>query len=272
MTLQTVTVTWDEEDVGGGALGGYVSFQLTADLQDQADGIDVRRSPAKTFFFTGPAGSSDPLTANDSPGVTPAGTAYVITVAVSGQQPVTFTSQILHANGSTQTLAFLQANAAVPAAQYAQFLPLPSGTPEAGQVPVVRENESEATAWGSLASLGGMVKQAATALSGYTLVNGTGDVISWTVPDDGQIHRAVIFAGEVVGSAMSGGQVNAEWTDPTGAPQAWGVLPATGSPGWNYSISPTPNLLVAPGTAVTVRQGTALTAGAATVWAEIWGS
>ena len=44
MTLQTVTVTWDEQDVGAGALGGYVSFQLTADLQDQADGTEDRKS------------------------------------------------------------------------------------------------------------------------------------------------------------------------------------------------------------------------------------
>lgn len=118
VTLQTVTVTWNEEDVGADALGGYVSFQLTADLQDTADGIDVRRSPAKTFFFAGPSGTSDPLAANDSSGITPTGTAYVITVAIKGQQPVTFTSQLLHAAGASQTLAYLQANAAVPSTQY----------------------------------------------------------------------------------------------------------------------------------------------------------
>ena len=142
MTLQTVTVTWDEQDVGADALGGYVSFQLTADLQDTADGIDVRRSPAKAFFFTGPTGQSDPLAANDSPGITPTGTAYVITVAISGQHPVTFTSQLSHANGATQTLAFLQANAAVPVTQFAQFMPLPSGTASPGAVPVVQADGS----------------------------------------------------------------------------------------------------------------------------------
>lgn len=144
MTLQTVTVTWDEQDVGAGALGGYVSFELTADLQDTADGIDVRRNPAKTFFFTGPSGSSSPLTANDSPGVTPTGTAYVITVAIRDQPTVTFTSQILHANGTTQTLAFLEANAAVPAVQYAQYMRLPSGTMTPGAVPVVQHDGSVA--------------------------------------------------------------------------------------------------------------------------------
>lgn len=144
MTLQTVTVTWDEEDVGAGALGGYVSFQLTADLQDAADGIDVRRNPAKTFFFAGPFGTSDPLAANDSAGVTPTGTAYVITVAISGQRPVTFTSQLNHANGATQALAFLQANAAVPAVQYAQYMPLPKGTMTPGAVPVVQADGSVA--------------------------------------------------------------------------------------------------------------------------------
>ncbi len=75
----------------------------------------------------------------------------MITVAITGQQPVTFTSAINHANGATQTLAFLQANAAVPAVQYAQFLPLPSGDPVAGNVPVVQANGSTATAWGTIA-------------------------------------------------------------------------------------------------------------------------
>jgi len=138
MALQTVTVTWDEQDTGAGALGGYVSFQLTADLQDTADGIDVRRNPPETVFFTGPSGSSPPLAANDSPGITPAGTAYVITVAIRGQPPVHFTSQLNHANGATQTLAYLQANAAVPVTQYGQYLPLPSGTKVPGAVPVVQ--------------------------------------------------------------------------------------------------------------------------------------
>lgn len=137
MALEYVTVTWDEEDVGAAPLGGYISFQLTADLQDQADGIDVRRNPPKTYFFAGPSGSSDPLVSNDS-GVTPTGTAYVITVAIRGQQPVTFTSQINYANGASQTLAYLQANAAVPTTQYGQYLPLPSGTMTPGAVPVVQ--------------------------------------------------------------------------------------------------------------------------------------
>jgi hypothetical protein len=145
VTLQYVTVTWDEQDIGAAPLGGYVSFQLTSDLQDTADGTDVRRSPAKTYWFNGPSGTSDPLAANDST-VTPSGSAYTVTVAIRGQQPVTFTTQINHANGATQTLAFLQASAALPVTQYAQYMPAPTGNPVAGAVPVAT-GAGQASAW-----------------------------------------------------------------------------------------------------------------------------
>jgi parallel beta-helix repeat protein len=147
MTLQTVTVTWNEQDVGAGALAGNVTFQLSAVEADQADGIEFHPQPAKTYFFIDGTGSSDPLVANDNGGLAPAGSYYKVTVAIAGQQPYTFTTLINFANGASQTLAFLYANQAVPAAQYSQYLPLPSGTPAAGQVPVAT-GAGEASAWG----------------------------------------------------------------------------------------------------------------------------
>ena len=124
MTFQTAVITWDESDVALNGLNGYITFQLTAPLIDQASGDVAEPEPAATFFFAGGTGSSTPLVANDSAGAVPAGTAYRITVSVNGSQPYSFISQILIAAGATQTLGDLQANAAVPVTQFGQFLPL----------------------------------------------------------------------------------------------------------------------------------------------------
>lgn len=134
--LNTVTVTWNEQDIGEGALAGSVTFQLSAVAADQADGIDIHPAPAKTYFFVSGTGSSGPLVANDNAGLLPAGGYYKVTVAISGQQPYTFTTLINYSAGASQTLAQLYANQAVPAAQYSQFLPLTTGAPTAGEVPV----------------------------------------------------------------------------------------------------------------------------------------
>lgn len=144
--FQVVTVTWDETDPAGNPASGSVTFQLTAPLIDPS-GLVAETIP-KTYFFISGTGTSDPLAANDSAGAVPAGTAYRITVALAGQQARTFFSRVLHANGTTQTLGYLEANMAVPAVQYAQYLPLPSGEPLAGYTPVVTVDGLAATAWG----------------------------------------------------------------------------------------------------------------------------
>ena len=147
MTLQTVTVTWNELDVGQAPLGGYVSFRLSAVEADSTDGLEIQPEPL-TYFFTDATGESGPLVANDNVSLVPAGSYYSVTVGIRGQQPYTFKTNINFANGATQTLAFLYANQAQPAAQYSRFLPLPSGGPLAGQVPVVTQDASTATEWG----------------------------------------------------------------------------------------------------------------------------
>jgi hypothetical protein len=150
LALNKVTVTWSEIDAAAAPLGGWISFQLSSDLADQTDGEIVRRNPPKVYDITSGGGMSSPLVANDNANAVPSGSYYTVIVNITGQQVVTFTTQINYAHGSTQTLAFLQANAALPAAQYAQYLPLPAGTPQAGDAPIVIGNGSTATAWGSV--------------------------------------------------------------------------------------------------------------------------
>ena len=108
MTFQTVTVSWNEADPAGNPASGSVTFQLSAPLIDTTG--EVAETLQKAYFFTAGTGTSDPLVANDSAGAVPAGTAYHVTVALTGQQARTFTVHLLHANGSTQTLGALEAS------------------------------------------------------------------------------------------------------------------------------------------------------------------
>ena len=51
--------------------------------------------------------------------------------------------------------------------------------------------------------------QIATPYIGFTLVNGTPDIITWTAPNDGQLHRFEIYARLIVSSDMTGGAIYA---------------------------------------------------------------
>lgn len=119
--------------------------------------------------------------------------------------------------------------------------------------------------------------QATTATNnptGYALVNGTGNIISWTAPNDGLQHRVLIFAGLHVTSGETGGQISVTYTMPDGTVATTAQIIAGGQGTGTYATSPTGPclLMIEGGTAVAVKQNTALSGGAAVLWAEIWGS
>ena len=68
---ETVTVTWTEQDTGGTGLTGSIRFQLSAPL-DSTGGTTYETRPV-SYPITGGTGQSDPLLANDDPGVPAAG-------------------------------------------------------------------------------------------------------------------------------------------------------------------------------------------------------
>lgn len=113
--------------------------------------------------------------------------------------------------------------------------------------------------------------QAATAFpGGFTLQNATPSIISWTAPNDGQMHRFTIYGSLFASAAMTGGAVSVTYTDPGGnlnTTTVWG-----GSFGVGAQAPTSKEILCKAGTTVTLTQSSALTAGAAVVWAEIWGS
>lgn len=110
--------------------------------------------------------------------------------------------------------------------------------------------------------------------SGFALQNGTPTILSWTAPDDGQLHRVTLYAVLNVTSTETGGQIQLDWYGPWSGSAAYqlNIFNAEES-ATTHGSPPTisQNLLIGPGTTVSLVQSSALTAGAATVYAEIWG-
>jgi hypothetical protein len=141
-----------------------------------------------------------------------------------------------------------------------------SGTPSSGQVIVA--SGAAAAAWGAA----GLTVQAATAAAGYALVNGTGNIITWTAPNDGLLHRAILISIMHVISGETGGQIQVTYTTPDATNQTSQLFAAGNTTGvFNPATGPS-LLVIGAGTTVTIKQNSALTAGSSTLWAEIWGS
>ncbi len=123
---------------------------------------------------------------------------------------------------------------------------------------------------GAPAWLQALQPQATTGTGGYTLINGTGNIITWAVPNDGALHRFLIFINLLVTSAQTGGAAGLSGlVSPSGASHSPGLLAG----GAGAGLTQIDNAYFAQaGSTVTLAQTSALTAGAAVVWAEIWGS
>ena len=117
----------------------------------------------------------------------------------------------------------------------------------------------------------GLSLLATTGTTGYTLVNSTGNIFTWTAPNDGLLHRIICFATLTVTVTQVGGAITMPYTPPGGGAGASltlyaGTLTAA-------SRGPTTQaILVEANTTVTLEQQSAQSSGAAILWAELWGS
>lgn len=113
--------------------------------------------------------------------------------------------------------------------------------------------------------------QAATGLAGFALQNATPNLIVWTAPNDGQLHRCEVVLNKHVTVAETGGAVNCVASS---SPDGAGILSTVSFAGGQGVgvFQAAPVFFIPAGGSVTVRQSSALTAGASVVWAEIWGS
>lgn len=119
----------------------------------------------------------------------------------------------------------------------------------------------------------GMTQVASTGTAGYVLVNGTGTILSWTAPNDGQPHAVTLGGTVYISSNMTGGELAVSATDPGGNAFALQANPAgvgAGESAIGLAQAWPAVLTIAPGSTISLTQYTALTAGAATVYAEMW--
>ena len=146
-----------------------------------------------------------------------------------------------------------------------------NATPVPARLAVGTVNQVVGISGGLPAWLLHLQQQSATAVGGYTFVNGTGTIISWTAPNDGLLHRAFFYGYTHASATMTGGQINYAFTDPGGNAFTGIELIPAGITTGNFQE----NLVFLPveaNTTVTISQGTAMTGGAAKGWFEIWGS
>jgi hypothetical protein len=110
--------------------------------------------------------------------------------------------------------------------------------------------------------------------AGFALQNGTPTIIQWTPPNDGLMHRFMIGVSFLVTSAETGGSLQVTYNDPGGGGRIRQLFAAGQAAGYYNGQGTTPAMLTIceGGVPVIVEQSTALTAGAAVLWAEIWGS
>lgn len=128
-----------------------------------------------------------------------------------------------------------------------------------------------ASASTALGNLGGMRQMASTGAAGYTLVNATGNILTYTTPNDGQMHRVMVVGEVKVTSAQTGGAIGLTFTYPDGSTSPTASINAGGSGAGYHGLSNV-TFDVAPNTTVTLQQTSAQSAGAAVSWFELWGA
>jgi hypothetical protein len=139
-----------------------------------------------------------------------------------------------------------------------------TGTPAVGNIVVA--SGTSAAAWGQ-----GLALQATTGAAGFALQNATPTIITWTPPNDGNLHRVILFLTQLVTVGTTGGQINLNFNDPSGGAQSRQVQTGTHGTGFIAPLAPM-YFTVQANVAVALIQQSAMSGGACTVYAELWGS
>lgn len=113
---------------------------------------------------------------------------------------------------------------------------------------------------------------ATTGPTGFALQDATPTILSWTAPSDGNLHRVIIPSTLVVTSALTGGAIVTNMGGNARQILAGGQGVGTWIPGAGAGSNYVATVVVLPGQTITLSQYSAVTAGAATLYAEIWAS
>lgn len=108
---------------------------------------------------------------------------------------------------------------------------------------------------------------AATGAAGFNLQNATSTILTWTAPNDGNMHRISVVGVLHVTSAETGGAVTIPYLAPDGSGSTTTLFAGGAGLGTTGASA---DRIVQAGSTVTLSQASALTVGAAVLWAEIW--
>lgn len=261
VALSYVNLTIDLYDGQGNPLtGGVVTFTPSALLLNP--GVEIVPTVGINVSLVAGGPQVVKLLATDNAGITPNGWGWVVSYNGVPGNPPSQTILLPFASGASQ---FLSNQVSVPVVTAnVQALPLPSGTPKAGYVPVAT-GSGENSSWQP-----GLFVLATLTTAGYTYINGTGNIISYTFPNDGLTHRVLPSGELVVATTQTGGQIQMTYTSPDGVVRT-AQLDAGGHVNGTFTLNNT-SYTVAPNSTVTIKQNTALQAGAAVLYPELWGS
>lgn len=148
MALNYVTLVCDLYDgQGSPAVKGTAAFVPTVQLTDTTDHAITTLAPVPGVFRAG-SFPQVKLLATDNTAPLPNGWGWTVTFDGVPGSPAGFTFFLPFTGGATQYLSSMVPVSSAVSMQ--GYLPLPSGTPAAGQVPAVQQNNSTATAWETL--------------------------------------------------------------------------------------------------------------------------
>lgn len=111
-------------------------------------------------------------------------------------------------------------------------------------------------------------QRAITPVAGFALQNGTPTILTWTAPNDGQLHNVTVPASLAVTVNETGGAVQVQFTV-NGTLTSWQLFNGGAVIG-TYVADTFRGVTVDPNTTVTVFQNGALTVGTAKVFAAIY--
>jgi hypothetical protein len=186
VSLNTVTLTWDLTDFLQAGVHATLALTPNAVLTDSTNHLVIPEVQHSVQFING-TGSLPGIIACDNSTILPSGWAYSLTVSVLGQgQILNETVQINFASGATQDLASLIPLS--PAPSLLAYLPLPSGTPTPGYVPVAT-GTSEGSVWGPNGTGGSgypaLPVVSGTPSAGQVLTATSGTAAGWQTPSGG---------------------------------------------------------------------------------------
>lgn len=145
-----------------------------------------------------------------------------------------------------------------------------SGLGTSGYV-LTSTGSSSAPTW--QAGGGGMGLLATTGTAGYTLLSSgsvPATILTWTTPNDGLMHRVLVYAMQHISSSETLGAIDVSFTAPDGTSDTTFLIQTGLSSGYKNALSPF--FVDGNGGTITVIQQSLLTGGAGVLWCEMWGS